>query len=393
MEIPKMKVLFVTTAYKRFKGDIITPWLTELIIRLKDQGIDVDVFTSSYRGLCDQTFDRIRIHRFRYFFKKFEDLTHDETVAERLSHNPLSLILVVCYMIMGAWSIVQHVKKEHYDIVHVHWPLPHIVFGVLARAAGKLRLFSTFYGLEIRWFKKRFPWLIKPLKTLINKSDKITAISTHTRQELQHIIQKKIEIIPFSAAVPERKVSIGDDKTILFVGRIVERKGIKYLIKAFTEVKNNIPHNLVIIGEGPERPDLEKLVDQLGLRSRVSFTGWISSDEKLRYYEKCSFFVLPAVYDKQGDIEGLGVVLIEAMSCSKPVIASNAGGITDIVDNEINGILVLPGDVKALAQAIKRLAKNTGLRQKMGKEAKKSIDEKFNWDKIVNRLIYLYNNR
>ena len=393
MEIPKMKVLFVTTAYKRFKGDIITPWLTELIIRLKDQGIDVDVFTSSYRGLCDQTFDRIKIHRFRYFFKKFEDLTHDETVAERLSHNPLSLILVVCYMIMGAWSIVQHVKKEHYDIVHVHWPLPHIVFGVLARAAGKLRLFSTFYGLEIRWFKKRFPWLIKPLKTLINKSDKITAISTHTRQELQHIIQKKIEIIPFSAAVPERKVSIGDDKTILFVGRVVERKGIKYLIKAFTEVKNNIPHNLVIIGEGPERPDLEKLVDQLGLRSRVSFTGWISNDEKLRYYEKCSFFVLPAVYDKQGDIEGLGVVLIEAMSCSKPVIASNAGGITDIVDNEINGILVLPGDVKALAQAIKRLAKNTGLRQKMGKEAKKSIDEKFNWDKIVNRLIYLYNNR
>ncbi|TET61727.1 MAG: glycosyltransferase, partial [Candidatus Stahlbacteria bacterium] len=77
----------------------------------------------------------------------------------------------------------------------------------------------------------------------------------------------------------------------------------------------------------------------------------------------------------------------------KPVIASNAGGITDIVDNEINGILVLPGDVKALAQAIKRLAKNTGLRQKMGKEAKKSIDEKFNWDKIVNRLICLYNNR
>lgn len=385
-----MRILFVTTAYKRHKGDIITPWLTELILRLRNKKIDVEVFTSSYKGLSDQIIDGVKIHRFRYFCKKMEKLTHDETVADRVSRNPLNLLLVLFYMIAGTWSIIQLVRKNKYDIVHIHWPLPHIVFGVFARIAGQLRLCSTFYGFEIRWFKKRFQCLIKPLTILINKSDIITAISTHTRSELQNIIKKKIEIIPFSAAVPGRKTSISDETIILFVGRLVERKGLKYLIKAFADIQNEIPHKLVIIGDGPERPELEYLVDYLGLRSRVYLTGWISADEKLRYYEKCSFLVLPAVYDKQGDIEGLGVVMIEAMSCYKSVIASKAGGITDVINDGVNGILVPPGDVKALAKAIKKLAKDAKLRIRMGKKAKKCIDEKFNWDRIVNSLILLY---
>ncbi len=385
-----MKVLFVATAYKRYDGDVITPWLTELILRLRDKKIDVEVFTSSYKGLCDQILDGVKIHRFRYFLKNLETLTHDETVADRLSHSPFSLLLIFFYMIAGSWAIVQLVRREKYDIVHIHWPFPHIIFGAFARIAGKTRLFSTFYGREIRWFTKKFKWLAKCLSILLNKSNIITAISTHTRTELGKYIKSEIEVIPFSAVVPERKVSISDDKIILFVGRIVERKGIKYLIKAFNEVKDEIPHNLVIVGDGPERPDLEKLADRLDLHSRIRFTGWISTDEKLQHYEKCSFFVLPAVYDKQGDIEGLGVVMIEAMSCHKPVIASNAGGITDIVQDRINGLLVPPGNTSALARAIRTLASDTKLSKKMGERAKKSIDERFNWDKIVNKLISLY---
>ena len=385
-----MRVLFVTTAYQRFKGDVITPWLTELILRLRDQKIDVEVFTSSYKGLRDQILDRVKVHRFRYFFKNLEKLTHEETVVDRVSRNPLNLLLVFFYMIAGTWAIVQLVKREKYDIVHVHWPFPHIIFGVFARIAGKTRLFSTFYGREIRWFTKKFKWLTKCLSILLNKSDMITAISTHTRTELRSYIKSEIEVIPFSAAVPERVSSISDENEILFVGRLVERKGIKYLIQAMAELRNEIPHKLVIIGDGAERPELENLVDRLDLRSRVYFTGWISADEKLRHYEKCGFFVLPAVYDKQGDIEGLGVVLIEAMSCYKPVIASKAGGITDVVEDGVNGILVPPGDVPALTKAIRRLAIDKKLRKEMGKRAKKSIDERFNWDKIVNKLILLY---
>jgi len=385
-----MKVLFVTTAYKRFDGDVITPWLVELILRLKKKGVEVVVFTSSYKGLRNQIIDGVRIERFRYFLKNFEDLTHEETVVDRLKRSPIYLLLIITYLIAGTLKMTKLVKREHFDIIHIHWPFPHIVFGLFGRYAGRARLFSTFYGVEIRWIKKKFPFLVPLFSLAINKSDVITAISSHTAGELSTVAKTKIEIIPFSTPITERAGKTTDAKQIIFVGRLVERKGVKYLIEAFARIKDEVKHNLVIIGEGPERKALEEQVKALHLEKRVTFTGRISNRELHRSYEKCSFLVLPAVYDKKGDIEGLGVVLIEAMSYRKPVIASRAGGITDIVEDGKNGFLVPPGDAAKLAGAMKTLANDDKLRNEMGGNAKKSIDEKFNWDRIVDRLIELY---
>jgi glycosyltransferase involved in cell wall biosynthesis len=132
------------------------------------------------------------------------------------------------------------------------------------------------------------------------------------------------------------------------------------------------------------------MVTRLGINDRVKFTGKISDDALNRYYKSSSFFVLPAVYDKKGDTEGLGVVLLEAMSYAKPVIASNVGGITDIVVDHENGLLVPPADPAALAQAIVKLARSKQLRRMLGGEARKTVDEKFNWDRIIKKLIALY---
>jgi len=393
MESKEMKVLFVTTAYQRFENDVITPWLVELILKLKSRGIDVSVFTPSYKGLGNQVINGIQIYRFRYFFKKYERLTHEETAVDRIRRGPFYLLLTLFYLFFGTMHIMRLVNSTRYDIIHVHWPFPHIIFGTLAKSAGRSRLYSTFYGVEIRWLKKKFPFLIKPFTILINKSDKITAISTHTAKELENIVAKKIEIVPFSAAIEERKGQLTDAREIIFVGRLVERKGVKYLIEAIAKVRDEIPHRLVIIGDGPERETLERLTEDLCLEERVTFTGRISDGALFRHYERCSFLVLPAVYDRKGDIEGLGVVLIEAMSYNKPVIASNAGGITDVVENGVTGLLVPPGDSAALAHAIKTLATDDALRKKLGAKAKVVIDEKFNWDKIVSGLITLYQNR
>jgi len=387
-----MKVLFVTTAYQRSENDVITPWLVELVVRLKSRGINVSVFTPSYKGLGNQIIRGIQIYRFRYFLKKYERLTHEETAVDRIKRGPFNLLLTLFYLLFGTIYIMRLVKNKRYDIIHVHWPFPHIIFGIFAKTAGHSRLYSTFYGVEIRWLRKKFPFLIKPFSIFINKSDKITAISTHTAKELENIATKKVEIVPFSAAIEERKGQLSDAGEIIFVGRLVERKGVKYLIEAIARIKDEIPHRLIIIGDGPERETLERLAQDLGLEERVTFTGRISDGDLYRYYERCSFLVLPAVYDKKGDIEGLGVVLIEAMSYNKPVIASNAGGITDVVENGVNGLLVPPGDSAALAQAIKTLATDDMLRKEMGSKAKVIIDERFNWDKIVHELITLYQN-
>ncbi len=385
-----MKVLIVVTAYPRDKGDVITPWLVELIQRLQKRGIHVSVFTSSYKGLGNQMLNGVKIYRFRYFLKQYERLTHEETAVDRIKRGPLNLILAVFYILFGTLSIVRLVKKERFDIIHIHWPFPHILFGVFAKSAGQVRLFTTFYGVEIRWLKQKFPFLVRPFSFFINKADTITAISTHTARELDTITPKRVEIVPFSAAVGSSVGTITDGKKIVFVGRLVERKGVKYLIEAMAQAKEKIPHKLVIIGDGPERANLEQQVHALHLEDSVMFTGRVSDEELRDHYQTCSFFVLPAVYDAKGDIEGLGVVLIEAMSYSKPAIASNAGGITDVVTDEDNGFLVPPGDVPALAKAIEKLATDNTMRERMGMRAKQVVDEKFSWNRITNQLISLY---
>jgi glycosyltransferase involved in cell wall biosynthesis len=385
-----MKVLFVTTAYKRFQGDVITPWMVQLITHLRNNGIEISVFTSSYMGLRNQVMDGVPVYRFRYFIRKYERLTHEQTVVDQYGKGLFYVFLSFLYIFFGIIAMARLAMIQKFDIIHINWPFPHIIFGLVGKAFSRARILSTFYGLEIRWLKKKFPYFVKPFSLLINKSDLITAISTHTANELRRIVNKKVAIIPFSIGMSKQQAYVTDHKEILFVGRHVERKGVNILIEAFDIIHKMIPHNLIIVGDGPERPAWENLSSRLQLGTRVKFTGWISDVKLIEQYQRCSFFVLPAIYDKHGDTEGLGVVMIEAMSFAKPVIASNVGGITDVVQHDVNGLLVPPGDTKELAAAIKKLAQQKALRTKMGKKAKKSIDEKFNWHTIVNNLMLLY---
>jgi glycosyltransferase involved in cell wall biosynthesis len=390
MENSKIKVLFIATSYPRFPGDVITPWMVELIRRLRQSGIDVSVFTSSYMGLKNQVQDGVPVYRFRYFFRKHERLTHEQTAVDRFSQGPMGVFLSFFYVLFGTLALARLVRAKKFDVVHVHWPFPHIVFGLAGKAFGRSRIFSTFYGLEIRWLKKKFPYLVKPFGWLIGASDVVTAISRHTARELDKIVKKPVAIIPFSVAVGDPRQAVTDQKEILFVGRLVERKGLPVLIDAFNIAQKSIPHKLIIVGDGPERPAIEDRIRQLNLGSRAKVTGWVSVPEKDEYYRRCSFFVLPAVYDQHGDTEGLGVAMLEAMAFSKPVIASNVGGITDVVADGVNGLLVPTGDVPALAQALLALAKDDRQRQQLGKNAKITVDEKFNWDTITRRLVKLY---
>ena len=385
-----MKVLVIATAYPRYEGDIITPWLPALLKKLQQRGVDVSVFTSSYKGLRNHTVNGIPVFRFRYFFKPLERLTHEEMAADRFSRGLLPKLLSACYLVFGTISIFLFTRQRKYDIIHVHWPFPHIVFGIFGRNTGHARIFSSFHGAEVRWLKRKFPLFIPLFRMLMNKSDRITTNSTHTARELQTIARKTIEILPFSSTIGHHEPNERDEQEILFVGRLVERKGVRYLIEAMACIQTEIPHHLYIVGDGPDRQELEQLVQRLDLGRRITFTGYVTDKALSERFARASFFVLPAVYDKKGDIEGLGVVLIEAMAYSKPVIASRAGGIVDVVEDKVNGFLVPPGDTHALAAAMKKLCTDDRIRRAMGLRAKQIVDEKFNWDTIVHRVITLY---
>ncbi|HEX7049506.1 MAG TPA: glycosyltransferase family 4 protein [Longimicrobiales bacterium] len=391
-----MKILYIVSAYDRGPGDVITPWLVETIHRLRRQDVDIEVLAPAYRGLAGGGVDGVRVHRFRYAPRRWEDLTHDQTAPDRIRERPWYLGLVPGYVAAGARAAVKLASSGGFDVVHVHWPIPHAVLGLAARRATGLPLVSSFHGVELTWTRRHFPVLVPFLRHAIRTSDAVTANSSYTASMIREVYDREVLRIPFGATVADSADVVGtdDDGTdsfeLLFVGRLVERKGVRYLLDALARLDGRPGVRLRVVGDGPLRPALEAHAAALGLAGRVRFDGFVSADVLARRFAACDAFVLPAVVDAKGDTEGLGVVLVEASSHGKPVIASGVGGITDVVRDGETGILVPPADAAALAAAISALAGDPARARALGAAGRAHVDREFSWPVIIERLTSLY---
>jgi glycosyltransferase involved in cell wall biosynthesis len=174
---------------------------------------------------------------------------------------------------------------------------------------------------------------------------------------------------------------------VLFVGRLVQRKGVRHLIDAIAHVREA---HLVVIGDGPERTALEAHARDLEIADRVEIRGRVSDEELRAAYAASDVLVLPSVLDARGDTEGLGVVLLEAMSYGVPVVASDIGGITDIVEHEKSGLLVPPGDATQLARALERLMRDPALASRLGSAGRERVRSAFGWMEIMAKWDAVY---
>jgi glycosyltransferase involved in cell wall biosynthesis len=392
-----VKVLFIVTAYPRSEADVITPWLLETIQRLRERGTEVEVLAPSYRGMGDQVIAGTRVHRFRYAPRAWETLTHDQTAPDRIRERPLFATLLPGYLLAGSRAAARLARTGEFDAVHAFWPLPHGLLGLAAKRAARIPLVSTFFGVELTWVESQLGALRPLVRRIVRRSDAVTAISTHTASLLRRLApETEPVIIPFGATVeanphePEPEDRLHAGLRMLFVGRLVERKGVHVLLDALALLPEEPPIRLEVVGDGPEREALEHRARSLGVAERVHFHGFVSQEELERQLADCDALVLPAVVDAKGDVEGLGVVLLEAMSFGKPVIASASGGIPDIVRPSENGLLVPPGDAKALAAAIECLAREPALVRRLGATARRDVRANFSWDSILDRLDAVY---
>jgi glycosyltransferase involved in cell wall biosynthesis len=217
-----------------------------------------------------------------------------------------------------------------------------------------------------------------------------------------------VERIPFGAAIQDAAASGAADPgetavlrspssrdpdllhTILFVGRLVERKGVAVLLEALARLRSARPVRLWVVGDGPLREPLRRRAEELGIADRVEFPGFVSEEELSRRFRDCDVFVLPAIRDAKGDVEGLGVVLIEALLHARPVVASDSGGIRDIVRDGETGLLVPPGDAAALAAALRRVLEEPELAVRLVQTGRRHVATHFSWDTIIDRLAALY---
>ena len=386
-----MKVLHVVTAYPRYAGDPIVPWLAELIAHLKVRGVESEIFTSAYRGGGNAEYEGVRVRRFRYMFAPWERLTHEENAADRAGRSPGFALASLAYIAAGILAMRRLVRRERYDVVHVHWPVPHALFGMVAHRTTRVPIVTTYYGVELR-LAARSSLFKRLLGAGARISARNVAISRHTAADLAALTGVAAEVIPYSTGFVSHERSTtapAGPFTVLFVGRLVERKGVPVLLEAWGRARLTNAR-LVVIGDGPDRAKLEAHARSLGVDATVAFSGRVSDADLARAYATADLFVLPAVLDAHGDTEGLGVVLLEAMASEVPVLASSAGGITDIIVNGDSGVLVPPGDVGALARELVRLRSDDALRTRLAAGGAARVRDAFSWDAIADRWAEVY---
>jgi len=174
-------------------------------------------------------------------------------------------------------------------------------------------------------------------------------------------------------------------KIMLSVSHLINIKGIDLNLKVLARLKEKYPNLIyLIIGDGPERKNLEKLVQNLKLQDKVEFLGQLPHNEVMEYMSICDIFSLPSWN------EAFGVVYIEVMANAKPVIACRGEGIDGIIKHKETGLLVKPKDINSLVEAIDYLLSNAKRRKKIGEAARKLVLENYTWEKIVRKIIRIY---
>lgn len=396
-----MNVLFIMSNFPRWEGDVHSPWAVELIHRLQQRGAHVAVCAPAHRGLGDHVYEGIPVYRFRYAPARWETLTHESGAPNKIRRQPLYLGLLPGYLLAGAARVRRLCRTAPWDVVHVHWPIPQgllILWG--CPASRRPRLISTFYGADLA-LVRAFPALLRPLlRSVVRASDAVTAISRYTGELLAQLAGTDPVVIPYGEDLARRphpegtaewKGEGGESFRILTVGRLIPRKGQAVLLRAAAELRRRHPHIRVdIIGEGQERPRLEALIQELHLEGCAILHGRVSDEALERAYAACDVFVLPAVVDAAGDTEGLGMVLLEAMRYEKPVVASAAGGIPDIVQHGQTGYLVPPGDPEALRDALAYVIEHRDEARALGERARAVNARRFAWEGIVDAYWSLY---
>lgn len=236
--------------------------------------------------------------------------------------------------------------------------------------------------------KVRSPVLYKLFKSTLRNADILIAINSHSKRLYsQFVPDEKIRVIPPGVDINRFYFSENNHykHEILTVGYLVKRKGIDYLVNAMPDIIKFIPNaQLRIIGDGPEKPNLQRLCKKLCVERNVIFQGLVQNSDISKFYRDSSIFCLPS------HSETFGNVFLEAMSCGRPVITTPTIGAMEIIEDGKTGILVPPRESKKLANNIIDLLKDGDTMKKMGLLGRKVVEDKYDWNIISKKYFEVY---
>jgi len=386
MDNNKLKICSLATTYPESVTSTKPKFVHVLNKEMAKLGVNIKVIVPHTKNsLRTQTMESVLIRRFKYLPENYE--LNERSIPDEMKRSKLGRVkvaLMVCIFFIFTYF---ECLKEKPDIIHGHWAFPggYIAY-IVSKLVGSKCVISV-HGAETPLLKKS-KFILKKTIDSLNKSHAVIVNSDYTKNEYKKLgvkEDKMTRINPSPNFVQHtqdkellkkfrRRFVTDDSKIVLFVGRLVERKGVEYLIKAIPKIKATQVH-VIIAGGGWLMNDLKELVTSLGLDNKVSFFGPPTNEELGYLHDISDVFVVPSIVDSMGETEGLGLVIPEVMESGLPVIATAVGGIVDVVKNNENGILINQKDSDAIAEAVDKILSNKDFAGKLIQNSKKTVNE------------------
>ncbi|MBE9538145.1 MAG: glycosyltransferase family 4 protein [Proteobacteria bacterium] len=387
-------ILLTTSTLPRFQGDPEPRFVLDLAFALSRYYRVTILAPSDALAALSEKIGEVEIVRYRYApLRRWETLAYPGAILPRLKKKPWLWPLVPLLCVGLHVALSKLLKSRQFDLVHCHWFVPQgavQAWGFFHTRAPPFIV--TSHGGDLNTLKGRF--IKRALQYIMGRAAAVTVVSRQLQKRVakagynSRVIPMGVDARRFCVTTP---VSLAPgDKTILFVGRLAEKKGVNILIEAMARPElRHLGCRLLVVGDGPDKGDLMNLADSLSVASSVNFLGAIGHEDLPEVYSKAHIFCAPSIVAKDGDMDGLPTVILEASAAGKPCVSTRVGGISDFIENDVNGCLVEPGDSGALAHSLARLLDDDEFYHQLSSEARKRAAQ-YDWPIIARRFSALY---
>jgi phosphatidyl-myo-inositol dimannoside synthase len=398
-----LKVLVVTSSYPRFPGDGTAPFVDSISRRVAALGHEVHLLVPEHREWgWPATDGELHFHRYRYSpVRSWTPWGFSAALAGGPGIKKQLYPLAPVVFASATRTARRLLADGTFDVVHAHWLVPN---GPIGRAAaGSTPLVLSLHGSDVA-VAERSRMIGRVVRGTFERAAAVTAPSTDLLVRAKALgAREPLELIPYGADVatfdasPEvgsavrARLGIGaDDLLVVGIGRLVPVKGFDVLVDAFaTASKGDERLRLVLVGDGPEGAELARRVASLDISRSTTLVGAVTHGEIPGFLAAADVVAVPSV-QRDGFVDGLPNVALEAMAAGKPLIASRVGGLPDLVRADETGLLVDEQNAAQLAEAILALARDRERRTQLGSAAQAEMRQKRSWTSVAARFVDVY---
>ena len=401
-----LRILYLTQTYPRWTGDTAGPFIRDLARGLVRGGDRVTVLAPRADQVRPSWIDDgVEVRSFAYAPRRFEVLGYGRSLAADERVRPGAALAGPLYLRAAAVTVARHLARERYDLLHAHWLAPNGLVALWPGVRRRNTLIAVgLHGSDVFLAEKA---VARPaIRRALNRCQLLTGCSPELVERVQRLgyRDKPSRVIPYGVDIDvfrpaaeaageldtnrwRDRLGIPESATVLLgVGRLATKKGFHVLIDVLPRLLSEFDDlHAIVAGGGDQMPELVAAVSEWEPEhaARIHFPGLVAHDDLPGLYRSADLFVLPAVHDPQGNVDGLPNVILEALASGLPVVATAISGIPLAVESDIQGILVPEQDRPALADAIDGLLRAPDRRRRMGVRARAKAVSQLTWDIVA----------